>query len=600
MSAGMTVVQYGDVVFTNCHTKRFAEESVFDESDTDLLYHKFHIRFVGYLTGNSASFAQSVHIDPSPSSGDTAAHHAEVRSRVLKPRQNFSMKLGVPSSGTGGTVVLEAAPVQGGAARGINLDVNNGPKCRMFEVMNIIANNLLEVEAEFEICVVQCDDEGGSGGSQNQNGVLSNRWTVNDDIDQNFYTTRTWNGRLETAGVIKNPNAFRYWVLPPQQPGMQRTEMSFNVTNDGRTLEYTVKDIEVAWSAPDPATYWNVRHTETILHGGTLMVGSIDVTLGGDRLANRKQMFAIAAQIIRGKLVGSKGNANAKARIITSLVFTDEYSNNQKNQIHASATVQHPTKVVEGGKPLQLQIASEQVGKPIDSRIIDGYFNDLSRGTRPGENPEIAGAIPMFGAISVMLQDACDNNHCFKDGNAVQGSIGCPQADLPQASIRVFNSLPDKEPDYISEEHKNAIYTSWQYHSRYETDKFKVQMPIASQIIESDSRRKKTSVVVAMADPLSRRIVRLRGSRLGRWPATPKIADFTDRNGIDYTVLDFVHQPEVPDRSADGQQLFKVDVEILYAMSRPIAVGEIMHVGSNPWENIGLVGFDEDNTGVLV
>ncbi|MGH7743988.1 MAG: hypothetical protein ACREQ5_04110, partial [Candidatus Dormibacteria bacterium] len=48
MSTG-TDVTYGTVTIASCQTLRFAQEAVYDDSGTDLLYQKFLIRVQGYI-----------------------------------------------------------------------------------------------------------------------------------------------------------------------------------------------------------------------------------------------------------------------------------------------------------------------------------------------------------------------------------------------------------------------------------------------------------------------------------------------------------------------------------------------------------------------
>ena len=115
------------------------------------------------------------------------------------------------------------------------------------------------MEAEFEICKLECDE---FGNAYNTSGVLNNRWSVIDDIDGNFRTTRKWSGVLRAATSTINANSFRGFVVPPLQPGLYRDSMSFRVSEDGLNLRYEITDIEAFFSPPAPATKWSMEHTE--------------------------------------------------------------------------------------------------------------------------------------------------------------------------------------------------------------------------------------------------------------------------------------------------------------------------------------------------
>ena len=61
----------------------------------------------------------------------------------------------------------------------------------------------------------------------------------------------------------------------------------------------------------------------------------------------------------------------------------------------------------------------------------------------------------------------------------------------------------------------------------------------------------------------------------------------TDNNGIQFTLLDTIDKSIVPDRTSDAKQMYKIDREYIYAMSRPANPGDKLSIGVNPWENVG-------------
>ena len=154
MASGQTVVTYNGITIWQCLTKKFEETAVYDDSNTDILYHQFTITVVGYVTGDSTE--ASLKITPVSGGGSAAGHHKSIRDNLLAPRGFFTMTMGVDSSGSGGTVLLRAEPHPGGVSTPLtNRDVNNGPKPRDLSITHVASDQVHKVEMTFELAVLQ-------------------------------------------------------------------------------------------------------------------------------------------------------------------------------------------------------------------------------------------------------------------------------------------------------------------------------------------------------------------------------------------------------------------------------------------------------------
>src|SRR5690606_14265916 len=122
--------------------------------------------------------------------------------------------------------------------------------------------------------------------------VLVNKWTVRDILNRDQYTTRIYHGRLRVSTGEVSPHVFRGQCLPPLVPGMMRDSMEFEVSEDGLTLAYTVIDRETAYAAPEPATSWEIVHTEQTADD-KIIEGSISVTLRGNRNAEKLHLIQL-------------------------------------------------------------------------------------------------------------------------------------------------------------------------------------------------------------------------------------------------------------------------------------------------------------------
>src|ERR1700685_2266752 len=191
----------------------------------------------------------------------------------------------------------QSLPYSGPNDNILDVDLNNGPKSRVISITHVSADEVLRCQVEFEICQLECVRDIPDGLSNQQTNlapaVLSNRWSVNDSIDKNFMTTRTYTGRLRLASLGVDPNDFRSWIVPSVYPGFHRERMDFAITTDGLNVDYTVGDKEIVFSAPAPATTWKFSHTETTGDGKSI-VGELSITLGGDRTVSRTLLIAMA------------------------------------------------------------------------------------------------------------------------------------------------------------------------------------------------------------------------------------------------------------------------------------------------------------------
>lgn len=579
---GQTIIQYNGVTIFGCVTRRFDQESVYDDSDTDLLYEKFTVVVSGTVHGVSAQTTTGM---TPVSSGSASRHFNSVNYLLAQPRKSFLMATGADSNGENGVTLLEceAFAANGSDAKTTisHRDVNNGPITRNIRIKKITADQLFFVDVEFEICMRVCDSSGSVSNSINS--VLSNRWSSQDEIDKNQTTTRTFTGRLRVANSRLNAHDFRYLVLPPLASGMRRDKMRFLVTEDGLNLEYTITDKEVHYAPPEPATSWSYSHTE---HSGTGMhwYGEVSIRLEGDRNVNKKKLIQIAAQIIlqRSNLGIQRANP---ANILELMSITDEYGDNV-SAVSAYARFREAT-----APGIRGMINTESLGRPINANdlagIVASYDRNISRGHVRRGGLKVSGPVDLIGAVTAHLRDPCSpGSQSIVDGVKVQPSRSPRTGDGGGVvEGEIVDELPDEEPDYLSESHKDAMYEHWSFQSTYHDDQGNVQLPFTNSPSSSDA----TSVVVALHFPVGQRTVRATGTRTGQSPVFPKAQNYHDSvTGIDAILLHAKLLASTSERTPDGQEMFRSDIEYKYALSRPPRSNERLPIGINPWDKLGL------------
>lgn len=601
MTAGYTVVEYGDLKISNCLTRAFRQEAVFDDTGTDLLYWRFTVAVTGYSHSQpNWSLSQ---LFTAPLRTDTNAAASEIAQRsLLPPRRPFVLRVGVTQGSPDGHVLLSALPLEGAASTGSasisNRDVNNGPRCTQFNITQVTGNNIFRIEAEFEVCKVECNSEGLT--PNNSRGVLSNRWSCVDDIDQDFYTTRTYQGRLRMASASFSPHSFRDLVVPPLQMGMKRAQMQFAATPDGLHLDYTIVDREVAFSAPWPATSWAVRHTESTADHDMLGVAEISVFLAGDRYVNKKTLIKIALQIVESRIIGEAAiNRQQKQYLLEHLSVTDEIG--ERGSITVSAKVRRQRDAAAGAEVVaNAQVALGQLGRPIDNTVLDNYDYRISRFGSAGAAAPLSGPISLIGIFRSYLQTPCNDVHGIAPSSlygpiATDGSSGGSQTTPGDSETRAVISeglSPIVDP-VTSSAHRESVYTYWQMESTYKTHHLSAALPVASMSPGSpggggqSDPNAATTQRVRLGQPQMKRILRVKGERVGELPQVPFPTDYTD-NGVQAWLMEHSVRIGGVTQSASGQPIYRVDAEYEWVLSRALRPDEQWRIGANPWDVRGL------------
>lgn len=639
---GGTVVEYGknprggdfDFALYHCTTHGVTQEAVFDESGTDMLYYRITVRVTGLVHGNLSWTKYQKR--QSQQSTSSAAYETRGLRASLDNRQTFRMRMGVtddenPSAGAE-LVYAEpypdtAVPPAGGM---LHWDVNDGPRCEVFGVEHVSGNNVFKVSATFTVCVVECDpatygSEAPGTARNNKAGILSNRWSSSDDIDVNYLTTRTYSGRLRVASSKFNSHLMRAIVVPPLLKGLRRDRMSFTVSVDGKTMDWTVTDREVVTAAPFPARTWDISHNvDTDM--AMLSSGSCTVRLTGDRTSNPRQMISIAFYVIREKLYSAGATITKRISVQTDT--------GDQNTVRVSCDVQSVAKKIDGNIGLTILAAYTTVGKPITLAQLQqqgpAYNPDISRGANNGDNVDIDGPVHLTGIFHARLQTPCDDDHKTDPRNSQypylspwppeQPGAVVNSGTGPEVDVRIVDDVwSEQNPYELSQGHIGTPYTSYTSESLYDTSGMMAAMPIAragttaapisqnpyppttAPILNSGSisgsSSEDTVKVVRLSAPVSKRIVRVRAERVGDWPLMPTPVNYQlyayqvgsgNVAAGRAIVNDVKFLPGTTDLTPTGQKIYRAAVDIEYLLTRQVDASQPLRVGGNPWDTLGL------------
>lgn len=299
----MITVTYNNVVLENVLTRDFRQEVVYDRSNTDPFFSRYTLRFEGLIT--TLPQGPRVLANYAPQGSLPHGTWNLVRQALLDPRHTLEVR-GLFHDDQGNLVnkVLFRCVPERLAPQDPDRDLGHGPQPRALELIGSLASRALKVSWE-----VQCEKmdwpvdpgamrehfEGGQGSLQT---VLDNRWTIDEQIDANFFMTRAIRGSLRLSRPVARAGwDYRWLAVPPLEAGFQRQQMSYAVMEDGLVVEYQITDRQVHTAAPWPATSMHVRNSKSTQLGATYM-GSCEVTLAGPPHIPRKALVIRAVQIL--------------------------------------------------------------------------------------------------------------------------------------------------------------------------------------------------------------------------------------------------------------------------------------------------------------
>jgi len=420
-------------------------------------------------------------------------------------------------------------------------------------------------------------------------GILGHRWSCMDRINDSGFTTRTYTGSLSLSNPNWNPHDFRAITVPPVVPGMQRKSFDYVSSEDGLTLRYTVTDEEVTITAPDPARTIKIVHNEADMEFGAKIHFSLRIMLTTDRKTNLRELMALSRAIADQRLfLGQAINANNKAAVLVRRYdFTTEMGSDQNHGLtlvvsgERHATAQDGNNILPRGERMSRSLTWRPVRDAVNVRLSN-YNNVLSRGNRPGDQPDTEGGIPAISILHNLLTTPCTQE--FGTPSSV------PDNTTITERIRRIDNIEQSEPDYYTEgmyqaypeaitveindnvanadvlatyssQHQTFMYSHYNITSSYGNTALKVPLPVA----RTYGYTMQSNVVVGIGPSQPTRIIRIEAERAGAPPRLPNPIESFEETGnyvpggdtptVTNTLISVTTKHLNPAPVADGQTL---------------------------------------------
>lgn len=588
-----THIIYGDVVLKNVMTREFDVQPVKDPTNTDIWYWKHTIKVSAIVHRDTSVVSTDVgNISTSTGMGvlavtggsmRTSTNHPAVQIKELKEKllthrkqfvyavDSYILLEGIPNTDPI-YATLKAGGFQNEGSENIKrMDVNNGPKpldCRI----TYVGANTFSIEWEVEVCK-PCNDD------VNSTGILGNRWSCVDDVDEVLRTTRTWNGRLRTIGSLSSKtmvHQFRYLCLPPIVNGFRRKSMKFAGEPAGVELEYTIIDEQIIGDAtPVPAVMMYGNHTESV--GITALAGitgSVRLSLDGVPGTPKNELIQLAMQIANHKLGVKQGQG--ESHLVQALSVTD-YISPLMNRIEISMTVLHnPSNVNQAGVNAWGASLVGRVGEPLSKIETLGPNYEYAK-------PSGSVNCDLANAMFCYLQSPCDYEHGLTGEDDGEG-FADPIKDEDPAYSSQDDATPKPDGEYVATSAlgpwagittgitggtaAGAADSPWQYSQVDIIDKTfggKIALPVSGGGSSDPSL-----ALIQLHRPTGMRSVKISAERMGDYPTLPLPTNITVQ-GVVFSYLKHETNVRQPKLSGNGRSwIYALDAEYHYSLPNPL------------------------------
>lgn len=609
----MITIYYNNITIENALTRAFRQEVVYDPSGTDHFFSRYTMTFEGLITGlgRGQRITCSLSQDAAAAWGAPHPIWADIRHALMDPR--YPLTITARFANADGQIeertIFRCVPERL-APEDPDRDLGHGPKPTELEIIGMIGGRALKVRWS-----VQCEkldfpkDSYGEVGLHFEEGtaglqtVLDNRWSVSEELDENFYLTRTIRGSLRLSRPVARAGwDYRWLTVPALEAGFKRTRMSYAVKEDGLSADYEVIDRQVHTAAPWPATSMRVSNQKST-RMGTHYVGTCRVELVGPPHIPRKALVIRAVQIIdeltrfitsKGLFNDPKGNLNFipvnisvteeigdRNAVITELQY--EFSPGNGLNANEEQFVNHFKQLGEDLTLSRQPWPIPGLGPP----PFDHYDPNLSWMPSPygyttwGEERSPA-AVAIFQCY---LQRPYHPWHATGWWPAPAGApeeIIRPETQQTEVQRVEPGELvvPETEKKF-SQSHAQALYTYSRMVSIYKIHRRRLAFDYLAAKDDGPS-----TVVVSLGPSSARRLIIIDAERYGRPPELPSPVDYTDANGVKGYLLKYDVEllPRSVSPGGDGW-IYRARARYVYALDRappevdaaPWPVGRLPH-----------------------
>ena len=469
----MSSLTYNGITLELVATRMIGRDAVYDQSGSDLLYIRWSFDVDAVYNPAATSYIDNGGGPvATPGTMPAATDKATLEKLLGEPRKPLVYT-------NGGVMMLQSPPPA------TTVDAYNGPKPTFCHVRQIYGSKTFLISYRIETYVSSCE----SPEDRSFDPVLSNRYEVHHDIDDQRMTTIQTNGvaqfRMDALSLSPTGNAdhFRSKCLPPIPIGFQRKRIRATVNAVGNLLVWSCIDQEMFYSLGNPNKY-GVEHFEAIFGhqsnpvdiGGTQSIfdmESLDVHVVGSKNSSKDNLLEFALTMAIERL-GLKANPVTDQDALIRSVSIQEQIHNRIVDFRITTQVPPAKNGIVGlGAVNGIRLGVDLLRSLANNGQNPQMPNDNnSRGSYVGE------------AFAAALQVACSAIEPVKsEPGQVKGNSYTPMQtyDPPYVETSVVPDLAKQITKYSQETTNNGLYTEYRVQARWKNDQGVRMMPVAGR-----------------------------------------------------------------------------------------------------------------------
>lgn len=575
----MSTITYNGIALKLVRTRRCDRIDVYsDDGSKSYLYTRWDIEVETYYNPRATNYAGQL-----PAVTDVA-----IRQTLRQPRGVFEWRIG-------NAVWIRSPAIDPLTGVGFATDACNGPEPISCNVVQISGMKSFLVTFRIALCTVECAAA---------RALLSNRFTEEHDVDDQFYTTRIIRGRARfrsdvlirgdiasDAEIREVADHFREYVIPKIPLGFKRERVHVVTTPDMTELQYTIIDREFdqGLGLDCPAVKFEGYSTVAVGvpdgGGPPTNVQTVTIKAYGQKGTSRNDLMFWALRVALAELdAGGKGIMVRQAAMTKAL-----------HAKYAELTVTALLVPPEQGATMRTAPASPAGGQPQNSVLVLGFqrlaHEDLPKdaaGKRLLPKNEDKSPIPPNDGATrgswngVMLRQALE--------------LACTEVPRPQNTIEMRTrkklsfmrgkpivvveekeKLPEEKTPFKSEAFQ-SLFTSYTIKTKQEKQQNVLRIPVASAALDT------AAVVIRLAAPTSWKKIWFTAEAIGGWPKVPSPVT-GDPN--DVLVKDVV-RPQAPFLTPDGLLCYAIKGFYHFVQKVAKGAGDELTVGAIPYQQADL------------
>lgn len=497
------------------------------------------------------------------------------------------------------------------------LDVNNGPHPSGLSVTQINGGRSMRVQVTIEVCRVLTEPLSGSDDPRptrdagKVKGVISNRWSIRETIDDEWRTSYSIEGVLRVTDRRYKPDAMRLMTSCYLIPRAKMTSREFYTTPDGLQLHYRYQMKEIGISAPPLTVDWDGTYTEKVSNQA-ITTSSVSVKLTGSvtpPAGMTDQQYKIYMQKVLRRLIDQRITLDARGpNVLPGTNPTEQFlidltivESMKTPEVSASVTVQrHGDSLAGSGPAGNLMIRLENnFGKPLTFTDL-GQYDPRWWPVPPAYTWDCAGVLQKYGfalgdSSNQYYQTPASEWHGKPRGIVDTQQVGeRPYSEVIDTVYMTQISTPwqdnDPQPSQTETIWSNDQYSGYSYiHVEAENDHkrnegvmvFPLSKPrpvFASSGVATGAFE--TVSVVPIHAGVQYRTYKAVCKRTGAWPKIPAPAPVINNLGQIETLVSQRVIPENPQIESDGKtKHYTIQCEFKYAINK---VGTYLRVPLDP------------------